>query len=167
VVFKVDRQHESYDVSGSAGFGFPYEKIDGGGRPFLNVQFRWSRGTKERWGPPETGVERRWARVKLDTGCDAVYAHPDWLVWNGVAIHAEGAGVLPNGQVFTASGEPVVARITSGTMRVQGFENMRIQIRKIYYSRKFPEGYALISHNVLVPYFGIIIDRSQTVLFSR
>jgi hypothetical protein len=52
-------------------------------------------------------------------------------------------------------------------MRVQGFENMRIQIRKIYYSRKFPEGYALISHNVLVPYFGIIMDRSQTVLLSR
>jgi hypothetical protein len=187
-VFIVGGRPDNFTVSGNEGFGFAYQKIKlkidpttdqkidltsekglVGGRPFLNVQFRWARSTKERWGPPSMSEgERRWASVKLDTGCDAFYAHPQWLIWNGVGIDLEKTGKInPLAKVVTAAGAEVIAGITSGTLRVQGFDDLRIHVRTIYYSPEFPEKYALVSHNVLAPYFGIVMDRYQTLVFPR
>lgn len=187
-MFTVGGRHDSVEVSGNKGFGFAYQRIKQkiyptieqkidptsdmvtvGGRPFLNVQFRWARSRKEQWGPPGTNEGgRRWASVKLDTGCDAFYAHPQWLMWNGVEIDLNKTGKInPLAKVVTAAGAEVIAGITSGTLRVQGFDNCQIHVRTIYYSRKFPEDYALVSHNVLAPHFGIVMDRNQTLIFPR
>lgn len=161
-------------LQGAEGRVFPHLPTGSALRPQIRIQFLADSvlTAAPAWYPTD------WIDAKLDTGADVTCLHTGMLWKCGLKAsdtdpETEVSGVFgtnwarqrtPLWSRFTRPKPVPIVRTKSAVLRISGFADLHIPVR-ICYSPHFRDRLINLSAGPLLPYFGILVEQSRTILF--